>query len=77
MSSQLNKRNRFEKVAEKRVQFILDKLELLGNCSNRSNYDYTEDDVKKMFSVMKEKMKQVEVRFHDELSKQDKSKFKF
>jgi hypothetical protein len=77
MSPQHKKRNRFEKVAQKRVQFILDKLELLGNCSNRSNYNYTEADVKKMFNVMKEKMKQVEVRFQDELSKKDKSEFKF
>lgn len=70
-------RKRFEKVAGNRVQFILDKLELLGNCSNRSNYDFTEEDVKKMFNAIKDKTKQIEVRFQDELSKQDKSKFKF
>jgi isopropylmalate/homocitrate/citramalate synthase len=77
MTSQYEKRNRFEKVAQKRVQFILDKLELLSNCSNKSNYDYSEEDVKKMFSAIKERMKQVEARFQDELSKRDKSKFKF
>lgn len=70
-------RKRFEKVAGNRVQFILDKLELLGNCSNRSNYDFTEEDVKKMFNAIKEKTKQIEVRFQDELSKKNKNKFKF
>lgn len=77
MASKTENRKRFEKVAGNRVQFILDKLELLGNCSNRSNYGYTEDDVKKMFGVIKEKTKQIEVRFQDELSKENKSKFQF
>ncbi|MDZ7694752.1 MAG: hypothetical protein U5K69_27145 [Balneolaceae bacterium] len=47
-------RERFEKVAGKRVQFILEKLDLLGNCANQSNYDYSEEDVKKC-SVQLEK----------------------
>ena len=44
------KRQRFEKVASNRVQKILDFLNLLQNCSNRNNYEYTEDDVEHMFS---------------------------
>lgn len=71
------KRKRFEKIAGNRVQFILDKLDLLGNCSNRSNYEYSEEDVKKMFSVIKTRVKQVETLFNEELIKQNKSKFKF
>ena len=71
------KRMRFEKVAGKRVQFILDKLDLLGNCSNRSNYEYSEEDVKKMFKTLKERIKQVEALYKDELNKQQKKKFKF
>lgn len=77
MASQGKKRQRFEKVAGKRVQFILDKLELLGNCANSSNYDYSEEDVKKMFSAIRSRTRQVEALFQDELSKQDNSKFKF
>ena len=71
------KRMRFEKVAGKRVQFILDKLDLLGNCSNRSNYEYSEEDVKKMFSTIKDRIRQVETLFKEELNKQHKKKFKF
>lgn len=77
MASKEKNRQRFEKVAGKRVQFILDKLELLGNCANSSNYDYSEEDVKKMFSAIRSRTRQVEALFQDELSKQDKSKFKF
>lgn len=71
------KRERFEKVAEKRVQFILGKLDLLGNCANRSNYEYSEQDVKKMFSAIKQKVRKVEMKFKEELSKQKKNKFTF
>lgn len=44
------KRLRFEKVASKRVQKILDTIDLLANCSNKGNYEYNEKDVEQMFS---------------------------
>lgn len=75
--SNSEKRKRFEKVAGKRVQFILNKMDLLGNCSNCSNYEYSEEDVKKMFGAIKEKLRQVETLYKEEISKQNKEKFKF
>lgn len=72
-----SKRMRFEDVAGKRVQHIIDKLGLLGNCSNRNNYEYSEDDVRKMFSVIKEQLRQTESRFNEELNKKSKKTFKF
>ncbi len=72
-----DKRERFEDVAGKRVQHIIDKLNLLGNCSNRNNYEYNSEDVRKMFSAIKEALKRTEVRFEDELTKQEKKKFQF
>ena len=71
------KRSRFEKIAGNRVQYILDKLDLLGNCSNRSNYEFSEEDVKKMFTTIKSRVKQVEALYKEELDKQNKNKFKF
>ena len=72
-----SKRVRFEDIASKRVQYIIDKLELLGNCSNRNNYEYEEDDVKKMFVTIRENLRKAEVKFNNELTKQSKNKFKF
>lgn len=71
------KRSRFEKVASKRVQYIIDKLELLSNCSNRNNYEYTEDDVRKMFAVIRDQVKMTESKFNDEVSRKTKKAFKF
>ncbi len=72
-----SKRDRFTHVAGNRVQGILDKLDLLGNCSNRNNYDYEEKDVRKMFLAIREKLKQSEIKFEEEISKKQKTKFKF
>ena len=72
-----NKRERFEKIAGSRVQAIIDKLYSLSKCSNRNNYSYTEEDVKKMFIAIREAVKKCEGKFIEELEKQEKSKFKF
>ncbi len=72
-----SKRDRFEDVASKRVQYIIDKLELLGNCANRNNYEFNEEDVKKMFSVIKDQLKKTELKFNEEIAKKTKNTFKF
>lgn len=72
-----SKRDRFEEVASKRVQYIIDKLELLGNCSNRNNYEYTEENVRRMFAAIRETLKRTEGKFEEELMKQIKKKIQF
>ena len=71
------KRERFEEIAGKRVQFILGKLDQLSKCSNRNNYEYSEDDIKKMFGAIREAIKHSEMRFKDELKKDEISTFEF
>ena len=50
------KRKRFKTVGARRVQKVLDGLENLSKCSNKRNYEYSEDDVKKMLKVINEKL---------------------
>ena len=50
--SKSEKRLRFEKVASKRVQKIIDTIDLLANCANKGNYEYDEKDVEQMFAEM-------------------------
>lgn len=73
----IDKRERFKKVAEKRVQAILHKLELLGNCANKNNYNYESAEVRKMFSAIKNSLRRTELKFEEELKKEEKKKFKF
>ena len=72
-----DKQNRFKKVAAKRVEAILKKLDLLGNCSNRNNYDYTEEEVKKMITAIRESLKNMEMKYNSELNKNKNNRFKF
>lgn len=71
------RRERFEKVASNRVQKVLDYLQLLGNCANRNNYEYTEKDVDLMFKEMNKSLKETRIFFDKEINKSNKSGFKF
>lgn len=51
------KRHRFVRIAENRTNKILDMLRLLSNCSNKSNYDYTDEDIKKIFTAIEKETK--------------------
>ena len=76
MNDKSTRRKRFETVAARRTQKILEFLDSLSNCSNRSNYEFTEDDVKKIFSAIKERVKTTEAAFDKELNRSEKNKFK-
>ena len=77
MNKKSIRRERFENVAARRTQKILDLLDSLGNCSNRSNYEYTNEDVRKMFAAIKDKTKSIEAVFGNSISQAGKNKFKF
>ena len=47
-----SKRDRFVRIVENRTNKIIDMLRLLGNCANKSNYDYTEADVQKILNTL-------------------------
>lgn len=68
-----SKRERFKRIAENRTNKILNMIELLGNCSNKNNYEYTDDDVKSIFNAIDNSIKIVKMKF---MEKQEKNKFK-
>ena len=72
-----DKRARFEKVASTRVQKIINLLDLLGNCSNKNNYDFSEKDVDLMFSEINRALKDTKNRFDIALNKKENKGFKF
>ena len=46
-------REKFVELAEKRVSKALKDIKLIGNLSNKSNYDYQDQDVKNLFHFEK------------------------
>jgi len=69
-------RLRFEKVASKRVQNILNSLASLSKCSNKYNYEYTKEDVDKMIREIKASVSTTEASFKGSLH-DSHSRFKF
>ena len=69
-------RERFVRIAEARTQKIIDMIDLLGNCSNQYNYEYTQKDVAKMFTAIENALKSSRARFTTENSSKN-ARFKF
>jgi hypothetical protein len=64
MASQEEKRNRFKKLAVYRTNEVLKRLKVLSNCANRSAYDYTEEEINKIFNAVEKEVKEVKAKFH-------------
>lgn len=60
-------RQKFVQLAEARVNKTLKDIQLIGNLSNRSNYDYTDEDVERIFKALSQEISACRKRF--ELSK--------
>ena len=54
---------RFRRVAEARTKAVLDKIRLLGNCSNRKLYGYSENDVEKIFNAITRQVREARSKF--------------
>ena len=54
---------RFKRLAEQRVNVILDKLRLLGQLSNRSNYEYTDAEVEAIFKAIQKDVNTTKSKF--------------
>lgn len=71
---QETKRDKFVRLAEARTNKIIDMLQLLGNCSNTSAYDYTQQDVEKIFGVIENELKEAKKKF-DKVESKKGSRF--
>ncbi len=60
------KNDRFRRIASKRTNEILEKIRILGNCSNRNSYEYTEEEVNKIFSEIEKQLKFIKAKFLSE-----------
>jgi hypothetical protein len=57
------RQERFKRVASRRTNNILRQIQVLGNCSNKSSYSYTEQDIQKIFSVIDKELRETRARF--------------
>lgn len=64
-------RTKFVELAEKRVRRSLKDIKLIGNLSNRSNYDYTDEDAKKIYKALKNAIDDMNARFNRKGDEED------
>ena len=66
------KRENFVRLAEARVSRALDSIRVIGNLSNRSNYEYDDQDVKKIIKTLQDEVAKVKIKLESKsgISKQ-------
>jgi len=62
-NSEETRKKRFKRVASRRTNNILRQIRILGNCSNKSSYSYTEEETKKIFSAIEGELRSVKAMF--------------
>jgi len=58
-----DKRSKFVELIENRVNRAIKDIRLIGNLANRNAYEYSEDDVKKVFRALNREIDAARSRF--------------
>jgi hypothetical protein len=58
-----SKKDRFVRIAEKRTNKVIQMIRLLGNCSNKATYEYSSDQIRKIFGTIESELKIARVKF--------------
>lgn len=72
----MDKRSKFEELGEKRMIEAIKKIRLLGNLSNKNNYDYTEEHVKAIIDSLEKEVQLLKNKFNKEIEPLIEFKFK-
>jgi hypothetical protein len=58
-----SRHDRFRRIASRRTNEIVEKIRILGNCSDKSSYEYTEEEINKVFWEIEKHMKLTKCKF--------------
>ena len=58
-----NKEEKFKRIAEARVNKLLEQFAILRNCSNAQVYSYSEPQIKKIFKALEEELRITKIAF--------------
>lgn len=64
-----SKAEKFRELAGKRVTNVLDQLRILGNLSNTGTYEYTPEQVEKIFTRIQTDLDEVKAKFEPKVKK--------
>ena len=57
------RREKFVALAERRTNNAINQIKLIGNLSNRGNYEYTDGDVSKILKALNSEIRTLKERF--------------
>lgn len=57
------KRDNFKRIAEARTNKIIDMISLLGNLSNHSFYEYSDEEIEKIFAAIQSELDKQHAKF--------------
>jgi len=72
----MDKRKNFVRLAENRVNKAISSLRLVANLSNRSLYDYSTGDIKKIISALNKEVSSIKQKFDTKKSNRDDKSFR-
>lgn len=58
-------RERFVSLAENRTNAVLNNLRILSNCSNKTLYDFSQDEIEKIFKAIDDALIEAKSKFKD------------
>ena len=63
MTNTESKHDKFVRLAETRTNKIMDLIRLLRNCSNTATYEYSHDEVERIFQAIESEIKETKKSF--------------
>jgi hypothetical protein len=70
-----SKHDKFRRLASNRGNRVLHLLELIGNLSNQANYEYTQEEARKLFNAIERQLKTAKQQFFSKEAREEREIF--
>jgi len=65
MTKPESKHDAFRRLATKRTNAVIERLRILGHCANPWQYEYSEEEIKKIFRAIDAELRVVKAKFRN------------
>ena len=65
MTRSESKHDAFRRLATQRTNAVLDRIRILGHCANPHLYEYSDEEVRKIFRAIETELKAVKAKFQN------------
>ena len=60
-----SKKDTFRRLATKRTNAVIERIRILGHCANPWQYEYSEEDIRKIFRAIDSELRAVKAKFRN------------